>query len=73
MLQVQREQAHQPPASSLPDDLSEEVEDMIRHVRYSVPKKMLECNVIETRWAFQYLALPVGELMYLTRELRSRL
>ena len=48
-MQVRRDQAHQPPASSLPDDLPPDVEDMVRHVRYCVPKKMLQCKIIETR------------------------
>jgi hypothetical protein len=50
MVQVQRDPEHQPPAPVLQDDLPQAVEDMIRHVRYSVPKKMLECQVIETRY-----------------------
>lgn len=54
-VQVKRDQTQQPPSSSLPDDLPPDVEDMIRHVRYSVPKKMLQCKVIETRCGVRHL------------------
>lgn len=64
--EVKRDQEQQQPSSELLDDLPEEMEDMVRHVRYHVPQKMLQCKVIETRLKFS-LAQDVPNLRLIDR------